>query len=87
MKYKGTLYHHISSTNRKFYSSKKKKSYRLETVKKKTVSYDSRMIIYKTENIFFIIFDLLEEMIIYHKEWIIFDIVEIGRYNMIFRML
>jgi len=59
----------------------------LGIVEREVRSYDSKMIICKTENIFLIIFDSLEEMIIYYKEWIMFDIIEIGYYNIIFGIL
>jgi len=40
----------------------------LRTVEEEAVSYDSGIIIYKTENVSLIIFDLLKEMIIYYEE-------------------
>ncbi len=66
---------------------KKKDLYRLGTVEEEVVSYNSGMIIREMENAFLIIFDSLKEMIIYYKEWMIFDIVEIRCYNMIFEIL
>ncbi len=42
------------------------------------------MIIYKTEKKPFTIYNETQEKIIYHKEWIRFDIVEIGYYDIIF---
>ena len=56
-------------------------------VEGEVVFYNFGIIIYETENVFFTIFDLSEEMIIYYKEWMMFDIVEIGCYNMKFGML
>ncbi len=59
----------------------------LGTVDKKLTTYNFRIINCKTEKRLFIIYNSLKETIIYHKEQMKFDIVEIGRYNMIFRML
>ncbi len=68
-------------------SIKKKNLYRLKIVKKEVISYNSRMIIYKMESILLTIYNFLKEIIIYYKEWIKFNIAEIGYYNIIFGIL
>ena len=58
----------------------------LRTVDGKLTTYDFGIIIYKMEKEPFTIYDLFKETIIYYKEWMKFDIAEIGYYNIIFGM-
>ncbi len=59
----------------------------LETIDKELIIYDFGMINYKTEKRPFIIYNSPKETIIYYKEQMKFDIVEIGCYNVIFEIL
>ncbi len=59
----------------------------LGTVDGKLIIYDFGMINCKMKERPFIIYNSLEKVIIYYKEQIKFDIVEIGYYNIIFGIL
>jgi len=59
----------------------------LKTVDKKLTIYNFGMINYKIEKGLFTIYNSLEKIIIYYKEWMKFDITEIGYYDIIFGIL
>ncbi len=59
----------------------------LKTVDKKLTTYDFEIINRKTEEEPFTIYNTFKKVIIYYKEWMKFDIVEIRRYNIILGIL
>ncbi len=59
----------------------------LGTVDKELTIYNFGIIICKIEKEPFIIYDEIQEKIIYHEKQMRFDIVEIGRYNVILGIL
>ena len=59
----------------------------LKTVNKELTTYNSGIINRKIKKRPFIIYDSSKETIIYYKEQMKFDIVKIGCYNIIFKIL